>query len=69
SKVPIVDSVYAIAKSMNLTVVAEGVETEEQVKYVRNLGVEEIQGFFFFKPMPAEYCKKALESEHKGEAY
>ncbi|HEC74810.1 MAG TPA: EAL domain-containing protein [Methylophaga aminisulfidivorans] len=62
---PLVDSVYQIAKAMNLTVVAEGVEKLEQVDYLRKLGVEEIQGFYFYKPMPVEQCKELiLENSH-----
>lgn len=49
----IVDSVLGLGRAMGLTVVAEGVETEEQLKLLRTLGCQQIQGYLIGKPMPA----------------
>ena len=47
----IVDSVIMMAKKMGLTLVAEGVETEDQEKYLCNHGVDILQGYLYGKPM------------------
>lgn len=49
----IVDSVLGLGRAMGLTVVAEGVETEEQLRLLRTLGCQQIQGYLIGKPMPA----------------
>jgi EAL domain-containing protein (putative c-di-GMP-specific phosphodiesterase class I) len=51
--VEIVRTIAVLAQNLNMSVVAEGVETEEQVTQLRDLGCEYAQGFFFFKPMNA----------------
>ena len=43
-----------IIKSMNKTIVAEGVETEEQAKQIIRIGCDYIQGFFYARPMPQD---------------
>lgn len=41
-----------LAKDLNMKIVAEGIETREQVDFLSNLGCDLIQGFYFAKPMP-----------------
>lgn len=48
----VVKSVITIAKVKNIRVIAEGVETKEQWECLKNLECDEIQGYFFGKPMP-----------------
>ena len=50
----IATSIILLAHSMNLKVVAEGVETEEQLELLRQQGCDYIQGFLFSKPVAAE---------------
>ena len=50
----IVESMIKLVKGMNLKVVCEGVETEEYVKYLTNINVDYIQGFYYDKPIPVE---------------
>jgi diguanylate cyclase (GGDEF)-like protein/PAS domain S-box-containing protein len=49
----IVEAIVAMAHSLQLKVVAEGVETKEQFDFLRTLGCDQIQGFYFSKPIPA----------------
>jgi diguanylate cyclase (GGDEF)-like protein/PAS domain S-box-containing protein len=50
----LVSTIISLAHSLKLEVVAEGVETEEQLRLLRLLGCDEMQGFLFSKPVPAE---------------
>jgi diguanylate cyclase (GGDEF)-like protein len=49
----IVDAILALAKSLNLRVIAEGVETIEQVEYLMARDCHLLQGFYFSRPVPA----------------
>ncbi len=50
----LVSTIINLAHSLKLKVVAEGVETEEQSRLLRLLDCDEMQGFLFSKPVPAE---------------
>jgi len=50
----IVEAIIAMAKELGLDLVAEGIETEEQLNYLKRLGCERAQGFFLGKPVEAE---------------
>ncbi|MEL7374790.1 MAG: EAL domain-containing protein, partial [Pseudomonadota bacterium] len=47
-------AIIAMAHGLNLSVVAEGVETEAQLKCLARLGCDEVQGFLLGKPVPAD---------------
>lgn len=56
----IVESVIALAYNLNMPVVAEGVEKEEDVKQLQNIGCDIIQGYYYAKPMPVEDFEKFI---------
>lgn len=57
----IVDAIINLAHSLRLTVVAEGVETPEQVKLLTELGCDMIQGYIYSKAMAAEELLAFIE--------
>lgn len=50
----IVASIINMSHNLKLGVIAEGVETEEQLKHLQKYGCDEIQGYYYSKPIPAE---------------
>lgn len=64
--VAIVNAILALAQTLNLSTVAEGVETHEQKTFLENSTCSSIQGFYFSKPMPIadfnQYWKAKLSS-------
>ena len=53
-------AVIALAKSLNLQIIAEGVETEEQRDFIVENGCVNIQGYFYSKPIPAQEIESIL---------
>jgi EAL domain-containing protein (putative c-di-GMP-specific phosphodiesterase class I) len=59
----IVDSIIALAHNLRLSVIAEGVETAEQLDYLRLQGCDEMQGYYFSRPLPADEFARLLGAE------
>jgi diguanylate cyclase (GGDEF)-like protein/PAS domain S-box-containing protein len=57
---PIVASIITLAHNLKLAVIAEGVETLEQLDYLRALGCDEMQGYYFSRPLPADEFEQVL---------
>jgi EAL domain-containing protein (putative c-di-GMP-specific phosphodiesterase class I) len=60
----IVTAIVAMARSLGVDVIAEGVETEEQVAELKRLGCQRAQGFLLSRPMPAAALSRLLRSTH-----
>ncbi len=59
--------ILELARGMKIPVVAEGVETEEQLRLLRELGCQLVQGFYFFCPLPAhEFEEKVIRKAQKS---
>ncbi|WP_348957330.1 EAL domain-containing protein [Enterobacter cloacae complex sp. Mu1197] len=50
----LVETIMSIARTMEMTVVAEGIETQEQQEVLTRLGCDYLQGYLFSRPLPAE---------------
>jgi EAL domain-containing protein (putative c-di-GMP-specific phosphodiesterase class I) len=59
-KAEIVSAIITLAHSMNMYVVAEGVETEEQLNHIISLNCEYLQGFLFSKPLESKEAEGLL---------
>ena len=61
----ITDAVITMVKKLGLETIAEGVETEEQFEYLKNMHCDNIQGFLLGKPMPSEKLIELIMEENK----
>ncbi|NRA83708.1 MAG: EAL domain-containing protein, partial [Gammaproteobacteria bacterium] len=65
---PIIKSIVSLADNLGLSCIAEGVETYEQLSYIRSLGCENIQGYFYAKPASVnEIANLTLDDQFGGE--
>ena len=64
----IVDSIIALAHNLRLSVIAEGVETGEQLDHLRRQGCDEMQGYYFSRPLPADAFEQLLRKQAATEA-
>ncbi|MBF0444557.1 MAG: EAL domain-containing protein, partial [Magnetococcales bacterium] len=59
----IIESIVSLAKGLDLLVVAEGVESREQQVFLDSVGCDEIQGYFYSKPLPTQEFTKFLAAQ------
>jgi EAL domain-containing protein (putative c-di-GMP-specific phosphodiesterase class I) len=57
-KKEILESIVEMVKKLKMTIIAEGVETKEQLNYLKKIGCDLFQGFYFAKPMKVESFEK-----------
>lgn len=62
----IATAIIEMAKSIDIHTLVEGVETEEQFSYLRNIGCEKVQGYYFGRPMPYEESLSLLRRNGIG---
>lgn len=63
----IVKTIIHLAQNLDLTVIAEGIETEEQESFLLELECDEVQGFYYAKPLPIEEIQKFVKL-HSGQS-
>ena len=59
----IIKAIVTLAKSMNMETTAEGVETQDEIELIRELGCSHIQGFVYGRPMPGDQVIKLLAND------
>ncbi|RTR38888.1 EAL domain-containing protein [Shewanella canadensis] len=57
----LVKAITTLSHALDLHVIAEGVETEEEFQFVRSAGIEAVQGYYFYKPMPKQDLLTLME--------
>jgi diguanylate cyclase (GGDEF)-like protein len=62
-------AVIAMGRSLSLTVVAQGVETRDQAEFLRQHACDELQGFYFNKPLAADQFGQLLQAQAAGATY
>ena len=65
SSAAIARTIIAMAHNLNLKVIAEGIESEGQLGYLRDHGCDEMQGFYFSKPLTADDFERLLREDRK----
>jgi len=63
----IVKAIIALARGLNLTSIAEGVETEQQLNFLRQHGCDQMQGYLINRPVPAEQMEQLLRAEQSSD--
>ncbi len=66
SDMSIIDAICNLARALNLGVIAEGVETIEQVGILRTLGAQAAQGYLWSRPLPADELQPWLVTTPRG---
>ena len=64
----ILSSVVKMAKRLKLTVIAEGVESQKQVDFLRTIGCEYAQGYYFSEPLPQEDYRQLVQNDYETES-
>jgi diguanylate cyclase (GGDEF)-like protein/PAS domain S-box-containing protein len=60
NNIEVVQAIITLAKNLNLEVIAEGIETEKQIKYLQYMGCKLGQGYLFSKPLPSQEVEKFI---------
>ena len=63
----IVKAIIGLARGLNLTSIAEGVETEQQLNFLRQNGCDQVQGYLINRPVPAEQMEQLLRAEQSSD--
>ncbi|MHB1173750.1 MAG: EAL domain-containing protein [Sulfuriferula sp.] len=62
----IVDAIISLARSLGLKTIAEGVETRQQLDFLRDKGCHEIQGYYYSKPLPADEFEAFVRAQARN---
>jgi EAL domain-containing protein (putative c-di-GMP-specific phosphodiesterase class I) len=62
----IIEAILSLAKSLNIKTIAEGVEDDLQLAFLRERGCEEIQGYYYSKPIRAEEIHDWVNARYRN---
>ena len=62
----ILEQVVSMANKLHLGLLAEGVETKEQIQQLQSMGCDQVQGYYYAKPMPEDEFFALLEKQERG---
>ncbi len=65
-KKPLVEAIVRMGQGLGMKVIAEGVETHDDLNYLIALGCDEAQGYYFSKPLSVEDCEAVFEKQTQG---
>ena len=60
----ILEQVVLMANGLNVGILAEGVETKEQIEQLQRMGCDQVQGFYYSRPMPNEDFFTLVEKQY-----
>jgi EAL domain-containing protein (putative c-di-GMP-specific phosphodiesterase class I) len=63
--IAIIKSIIVLARSLNLKVIAEGVETIEQINFLKSKNCKYVQGHYYFYPMSADELQEILLNKNE----
>lgn len=66
--VAITEAIIAMAQKLDMQVIAEGVETQEQLDFLRTRCCDEVQGYYYFKPMPTDQVQALLQQRLQNQS-
>jgi diguanylate cyclase (GGDEF)-like protein len=61
--VHIIKAIVSLGQSLGLKLTAEGVETEEELEFLKSMNCDDVQGFLFYRPLSAQKATEILESK------
>ena len=64
--IAITKAIISLARNLHLKVLAEGVETDEQLSILRDNGCDYVQGYYFSRPLPASELLPYLKNQNTG---
>lgn len=56
-------TIISLARALKAAITAEGVETKEQAALIREIGCDEIQGYYYSRPLPREALEEFLKNK------
>ena len=59
----IINAIVAMARGLNMTLIAEGVENRTQLRYLREQGCQHVQGYYFSRPVTADELEDLLRRQ------
>ncbi|MFM6987472.1 MAG: putative bifunctional diguanylate cyclase/phosphodiesterase [Arenimonas sp.] len=62
----LVQTIIALGHSLGMTMIAEGVESEEHLQTLHQFGCDEIQGYWLSRPLPAKECLEFIQAHEQG---